>query len=53
MNPRESMPRYSMPFFLHPHPEQLLGPLDGSAPPVRAREFLHARLVEIGVAHRS
>ncbi len=42
--------RNSMPFFLHPGPDRLLAPLDGSAPGVKARDFLHERLVAIGVA---
>jgi isopenicillin N synthase-like dioxygenase len=52
VNPRvdRHLARYSMPFFLHPHPDQLLAPIGGSLPAVRAKDFLHARLVEIGVA---
>ncbi len=42
--------RLSMPFFLHPHPDWLLAPLQGGAAPVRTREFLHERLRAIGVA---
>lgn len=42
--------RLSMPFFLHPHPDAVLAPFDGSGGGTTAREFLHARLVEIGVA---
>jgi len=42
--------RYSLPFFVHPHPDRLLTPLVGTADPVTARDFLHRRLVDIGVA---
>ena len=42
--------RYSLPFFVHPHPDRVLHPLRGDAEPVGAREFLHRRLVDIGVA---
>jgi isopenicillin N synthase-like dioxygenase len=42
--------RLSMPFFLHPHPDHMLTPLQGDAPPARARDFLRARLEAIGVA---
>ena len=42
-------PRFSMPFFLHPHPDADLGPLAGG-PTVKARDFLRKRLEEIGVA---
>lgn len=42
--------RLSMPFFLHPHPDALLGPSQGALnPPVRTRDFFHARLKAIGV----
>ena len=42
--------RLSMPFFLHPHPDALLGPSHGGLnPPVRTRDFFHARLRAIGV----
>lgn len=42
--------RLSMPFFLHPHPDKVLTPFrEGDAKPVRARDFLHARLKAIGV----
>jgi isopenicillin N synthase-like dioxygenase len=44
-------PRYSMPFFLHPHPDVTLTPLwPSDRQPIKARDFLHQRLVEIGVA---
>lgn len=42
--------RYSMPFFCHPHPDFVLKPATAEAPAVTARDFLHQRLVEIGVA---
>lgn len=42
--------RLSMPFFLHPHPDQVLAPFDGDGPAVRTRDFLMQRLREIGVA---
>ena len=41
--------RYSMPFFLHPHPEATLAPLAGGEA-VLARDFLRERLEAIGVA---
>lgn len=42
--------RYSMPFFLHPHPDKMLRPFGSSEPGIRSREFLRNRLVAIGVA---
>lgn len=45
-----SLPRFSMPFFCHPHPDCVLRPIDGSATSITAREFLFSRLREIGVA---
>ncbi|MCO4744981.1 MAG: isopenicillin N synthase family oxygenase [Proteobacteria bacterium] len=42
--------RYSMPFFLHPHPDQILKPMQGDEPGITTREYLHERLVAIGVA---
>ncbi|MEO0850194.1 MAG: 2-oxoglutarate and iron-dependent oxygenase domain-containing protein [Pseudomonadota bacterium] len=48
--------RYSMPFFMHPHPDAILDCLpsclgDGAkAPPVTADEFLKQRLREIGLS---
>ncbi|MCB9794972.1 MAG: isopenicillin N synthase family oxygenase [Alphaproteobacteria bacterium] len=43
--------RYSMPFFLHPHPHRELRPIrGGDRPPVLAQDFLKRRLREIGVA---
>ncbi|MBM4367875.1 MAG: isopenicillin N synthase family oxygenase [Deltaproteobacteria bacterium] len=42
--------RLSMPFFLHPHPDALLAPMvPGFARAVRARDFFHERLRQIGV----
>lgn len=38
--------RLSIPFFMHPHPDAMLAPLDGSAPGCTAHEFLTARLRE-------
>lgn len=42
--------RLSMPFFLHPHPDHVLTPLQGDEPPILTRTFLHERLKAIGVA---
>ena len=43
--------RLSIPFFMHPHPDAILDPFrPGGESPILAREFLHARLREIGVA---
>jgi isopenicillin N synthase-like dioxygenase len=50
-------PRYSIPFFMHPRSEMRLDPLeeciDEDNPkqyaPITAGEFLHQRLVEIGL----
>lgn len=43
--------RFSMPFFLHPHPDAVLAPaVDGYCEPVRTRDYLLKRLMEIGVA---
>lgn len=43
--------RLSMPFFLHPHPDKVLMPFrEGDAKPIRARDFLNARLKATGVA---
>jgi isopenicillin N synthase-like dioxygenase len=42
--------RFSMPFFLHPHPDARLRPLGSTHPGIRARDFLFERLREIGVA---
>lgn len=42
--------RLSMPFFLHPNPESVLTPFFASdATPIKAKEFLRQRLVEIGL----
>ncbi len=58
--PREewASPRFSMPFFCHPRPEMRLDALPhcvpaGEAPkegPITAGEYLHQRLLEIGLA---
>ena len=59
VNPRgEPKARYSMPFFVHPHPDASLAVIDECVPegeqpkyaPVTADEFLQRRLEEIGVA---
>lgn len=42
--------RMSTPFFLHPHPDAMLAPLDGRGPPVRAHDYLMERLVANRVA---
>lgn len=48
--------RYSMPFFMHPHPEAMLECLSSCRgegekyPPILAQEFLMQRLREIGLA---
>ena len=47
--------RYSMPFFMHPHPDAMLEVIDscegpGAQPPIAAGEFLRQRLREIGLA---
>lgn len=56
VNPQgPNVSRYSMPFFLHPHPDAVLSVLDScrdaGTPPedITAGEFLHQRLVEIGL----
>jgi isopenicillin N synthase-like dioxygenase len=41
--------RLSMPFFVHPRPDQLLTPLHGGGPAVLAHDFLYDRLQAIGV----
>lgn len=41
-------PRYSMPFFCHPHPDFVLQSTDDG--PITAGRFLNDRLVDIGVA---
>jgi isopenicillin N synthase-like dioxygenase len=59
VNPQgEPTPRYSMPFFVHPHPDATLEVLDsvveeGESPkyqPIGAEEFLEMRLEETGVS---
>ena len=50
-------PRYSMPFFIHPHPDYVLRPVEScvsEAHPrkwedVTAEDFLRERLIDIGV----
>ena len=50
-------PRYSMPFFIHPHPDYVLRPVDSCVSEehpqkwadVTAEEFLRERLIDIGV----
>ena len=51
VNPEDSDGgRMSMPFFLHPHPDALLQPLQpGYAEPVLTRDFFATRMREIGV----
>jgi isopenicillin N synthase-like dioxygenase len=47
-----SQPRYSMPFFQHPHPDFMLSPIldsDSDEEPIRADDFLRQRLAAIGV----
>lgn len=41
--------RYSLPFFVHPRPDQVLRPLRGDAPPTTAGELLRQRLIANGV----
>jgi len=44
--------RYSMPFFLHPHPDHVLTPLfAGGEAPVTTRDFLNERLRAIGLGN--
>lgn len=51
VNPEQSDGgRLSMPFFLHPHPDAVLRPFGTELAGITAREFLHERLVAIGVA---
>lgn len=57
INPAENsnVSRYSMPFFMHPHPEAILKCIpscrgDGEKyPPIKANDFLMQRLREIGL----
>jgi isopenicillin N synthase-like dioxygenase len=52
VNPRQgpsNQSRLSMPFFVHPKPDQVLNPFDPTAEPIRAIEVLNKRLHEIGV----
>lgn len=55
---RRHLPRYSMPFFLHPAPDFLIETLPGCVSdanpnryptPITAHDYLHERLVEIGL----
>jgi isopenicillin N synthase-like dioxygenase len=55
---RRGFSRYSMPFFLHPNPEFLIETLPGTTTadnpnhyptPITAHDYLHERLVEIGL----
>lgn len=55
---RRAHPRYSMPFFLHPAPDFLIETLPGCISaanpnryptPITAHDYLHERLVEIGL----
>ncbi len=55
---RRGTPRYSMPFFLHPAPDFLIETLPGCITadnpnlypvPITAHDYLHERLVEIGL----
>ena len=55
---RRGTPRYSMPFFLHPAPDFLIETLPGCISaerpnrypePITAHDYLHERLVEIGL----
>ena len=56
--PRADGPRFSMPFFIHPHPDYVLSPLEGTVTSERPRRwadctadvYLHERLREIGLA---
>lgn len=61
VNPQgEPTARYSMPFFVHPHPDQVLTVLDSCVgegeeakyPPITADDFLMERLREIGLAKK-
>ncbi|MBX9729991.1 MAG: isopenicillin N synthase family oxygenase [Sphingomonas sp.] len=58
---RRALPRYSMPFFLHPAPDFLIETLPGCVSdtnpnryptPITAHEYLHERLVEIGLVKK-
>ncbi len=53
---RVHLPRYSMPYFLHFNPDVLIKALPGcvakggtAEPPITAADYLHERLVEIGL----
>lgn len=57
---RRGKPRYSMPFFLHPAPDFLIKALPQCVtaenperePPITAHDYLHERLVEIGLTKK-
>lgn len=58
---RRGTPRYSMPFFLHPAPDFLIKSLPGCVSadnpdrypqPITAHDYLHERLVEIGLVKK-
>lgn len=58
---RRGVPRYSMPFFLHPAPDFLIETLPGCMgedrpnlypQPISAHDYLHERLVEIGLVKK-
>ncbi|OYY89363.1 MAG: flavonol synthase [Sphingomonas sp. 28-66-16] len=58
---RRAVPRYSMPFFLHPAPDFLIETLPGCISaanpnryptPITAHDYLHERLVEIGLVKK-
>jgi isopenicillin N synthase-like dioxygenase len=58
---RRGTPRYSMPFFLHPAPDFLIETLPGCITadrpnryptPITAHDYLHERLVEIGLVKK-
>jgi isopenicillin N synthase-like dioxygenase len=41
--------RYSLPYFMHPHPDWVIRPMAGDAPPITAGAFLRERLIANGV----
>ncbi|WP_428835674.1 isopenicillin N synthase family dioxygenase [Sphingomonas rustica] len=58
---RRGVPRYSMPFFLHPAPDFMIETLPGCMgadrpnlypQPISAHDYLHERLVEIGLVKK-
>jgi isopenicillin N synthase-like dioxygenase len=58
---RRDLPRFSLPFFVHPRPEVVLAPLPtcrtlpaaDALPPITADSFLRERLAAIGLTKRS